>query len=422
MVGLAALVVCIVGLAIGIWRNERRSPYAVMGLTVFGLMSFSDLPSNFPMVLAIGVCWAALAAPRIPDVAIAAADSRPRWPVVLSRAIGAVILVAVASTMVAWAAYDAARAHLNSGDRDGARRALDQAVALDPSLALYRRVRGTLAQEAGAYQAARSDLERALQLNSGDASTLRGLAVLAYSRGHPEDAVQFARRAVSLRPTSLNNELMLAWVATRIGERQLATRAFISAVMWYPWAAAAPTWTAVFGPVTEGVLKEAASAWDEHDGDRRREAIWLKAMTGARSSAGLAPSSAAVNAIIRCDPAQAAEELADSGGVAHDRAILIPQFMLASLLDDENAFRVALAAATLVRSDFVNLAVRDPGPASPFSDYEQDIRLYKRIPFPPTDIEPMLPTQAEGLSAWLRDPAEAARRSAPGSALADCGI
>jgi len=420
VVGLVALVLGLAALVIGIWRNERRSPYALMGVAVFGLMSLTDLPSNFPMVLAIGVCWAALAAPRMTEEGVATVSSRRMWPLAMSGVMGAIIFGAVTSTLIGWAAFDAARTHLNGGDLSAARRALDQAVAFDPSMPLYWRLRGTLAEQAGDRQEAKGDLERALELNSGDATTLRALAVLAVDRGELAEAIHLARRAVALRVTGLNNQLMLAWVAIESGDGELATQALGDALIWYPWAAAAPTWTALFGPEVEPALHRAAAAWQTRDRERSWEATWLRAMTGAESLADLVSSSAAVNAIIRCDPGQAARHLTDGGGAAHDKAGLTPQLMLASLLNDQDAFRAALAVAILLKSDLRNLAVDDPGPASPFSDYAEDVGLYKRIPFPPAELGPMLPTSAQGLAAWLQDPREAARRGAPRSALAKC--
>jgi hypothetical protein len=144
-------------------------------------------------------------------------------------------------------------------------------------------------------------------------------------------------------------------------------------------------------------------------------------MTGRDRLPGIGPSLAAVDAIIRCDPSTAAASLTSASGAANDQLGLTARLMLAALTDENDAYRAAIAVAILRGSQLANLASRDPGPASPFSDYLQDVGLYKRIPLPAADLEPMLPTQGEGLSAWLRDPREAARRGAPGSGLAECG-
>jgi hypothetical protein len=390
-----------------------------MGMGLFGLMSLADLPSNFPMVLAIGICWAAVAAPRVSETP---SEARPhaRWFVPASAALGAAIMVGVASTLIAWAAFGDARARLGDRDLPAARRALDWAVALDPSMALYWRERGTRAAEAGDRVQARRDLGRALELNGGDAATLRALALLTIDDSQ-RDAIALAQRAADLHGTQLDNQLTLAWVAEAAGDGTLASRALADAVTWYPWATAAPSWPDAFESRLDGPLNEAAAVWAAHGRDGSWEAIWLRAMTGRDRLPGVGPSLAAIEAIIGCDPSQAAASLTSAGGSANHQLGVVARLMLASLTDDKDAFRAAFSVAILRGTQLANLSLRDPGPASPMSDYAQDVGLYKRIPLPPASLQPMLPTQGEGLSAWLRDPREAARRGAPGSGLAECG-
>jgi O-antigen ligase len=419
LLGFGSLVVVIVALAIGISANRSRSPYALMGLALFGLMSFADLPGNFPMVLVIGISWAALAAPRVSHAPFAASPPRI-WYLAASGTLGAIIVVGVASTLIAWAAFGDARARLGDGDLAAARQALDRSVTFDPSMALYWRERGTRAAEAGDDQEAQRDLRRALQLNRGDTATLRALAVLTLDEG-PDDAVAFARRAAALHGTQLDNQLILAWVAGQAGDEGLAERALADALTWYPWAAAAPTWPVVFERGVDDPLRQAADAWSSHDREGSWEATWLRAMAGTEPVAGLGPSLAAVHAVIGCDPTQAATLLAGAGTGANDQLGLTARLMLAALTDDNDAHRAAIAVTILRGSQLANLASRDPGPASPFSDYAQDVGLYRRIPLPAAHVEPMLPTQGEGLAAWLQDPQAAASRAAPASGLAECG-
>jgi tetratricopeptide (TPR) repeat protein len=422
-VGLVALVIGVFGLAIGIWRHPNRSSYAVAGIALFGLMSLVDLPGNFPMVLAVGICWAALAAPRASETQLAAAAHRNRaWTVPVSGALGAMIVAAVASSLLAWAAFDEARFRLGYGDLPAARRALDRAVALDPSMALYWRERGTRAAEAGDRRQAQSDLEHALRLNGGDATTLRVIATLAIDAGRPEDAIHVAQQAVEQRGTQLENQLTLAWAATQAGDGELANRALADALAWNPWVAAAPTWAETYALPTDTALRQAAASWAAEPDARQRswEATWLRAMTGAEPLAGLSPTLAAIDATIRCDPPRAAELLAEAGTTANDFTGLVARLMLSSLTNDAEAFRAALDVSVLRRSEVAVLAGTDPGPASPVSDYEGDIGLYRRIPLPPAEVGSELPTRAEGFAAWLQNPFEAARRGAPESGLAQC--
>jgi O-antigen ligase len=420
VVGLVALLVAIGGLAIGIRHNPRRSPYALAGLGGFGLMSLADMPSNFPMVLVIGICWAALAAPRIGEAVSATSPSRRPWPIAASATLGGVICVAVASTLIGWAAFDEARMHLQDGDLSAARQALHRSVAFDPAMALYWRERGIRAAEAGDRREARSDLQRALNLNERDTTTLRALAVLALDDGRPDSAKQLARRAVAIWGTRLENQLLLAWVARRSGDEALATEALADALTRYPWAAAAPTWTALFGHDVLTSAEQAADTWRAQGRERSWEATWLRAMAADEPLADLPPSFAAVSAIFQCDLRLATGYLAETGTAAQAPASLAPRFMLATLMDDDDAYQSALAVAILRGSQLAILARRDPGPAPPFSDASQDVGLYRRIPLMAAQLEPLLPTAGEGLAAWLRDPRDAARRGAPGSGLAIC--
>lgn len=419
IVGLIALTAAVVGIVVGITRARRPSPYALMGLAAFGLMSLTDLPSNFPMVLVIGICWAGLAAPRSVEAPADARLPQRVWPRTASAILGVVIIVAVTSTLIGWAAFDEARRRLEAGDLPAARQALERSVAFDPGMALYWRERGTRTAEAGDRGEATRYLKRALELNAGDPTTLRALAVLLVDTDQ-DVAIDLARRAAAIQPTQLASQLTLAWVAAQTGEGRLADRALARALFWNPWAAAAPTWTARFGGGLSEPLNQAAASWETAGRDGGWEATWLRAITAMGPLHGLVPSFAAIDALIGCEAERAADLLAEAGDGTNDQAGLTARLMLARLTGDEATYRGAVAVARLRITQLANLALRDSGPATPFADYAQDVGLYRRIPLPPAHLEPMLPTQGEGLAAWLQDPRGAARRGAPESALAAC--
>ena len=421
LIGLAALIVGGAGLVIGIWRHPRPSPYALAGLAIVGLMSLTDLPASFPVLFVVGIAWAALSAPR-QQMAVDP-SLHPATPLrILSTALGAVILVAVASSLVARSAFDEARLRVEEGDLMGARNALGVAVSFDPSMALYWRERGVRAAEAGDVREARDDLERAHQLNGGDATTLRALAVLAVNDGRLIDATRLAQGAVRLRPAYLPNNMLLAWVAMQAGDDELGPEALADGLTWSPWAAAAPTWAAVFGPVSGSELRDAAAAWGAEAGDQQRswEATWLRAMTAADPPAGLPLALAAVDAVVRCDLSRATALLADADNALDDRAWLAARLMLSSLTGDADAYRSAVRIAVLRRNELALPARTDPGPGTVFADFNEDVGLYKTLPLAPPELEPLLPTRAEGLAAWLQDPRQAAQRGAPESGLASC--
>jgi O-antigen ligase len=421
LIGLAALIVGGAALVIGIRQSARRSPYALAGLAIVGLMSLTDLPSSFPVLFVVGIAWAALSAPR-PQVALEPTVLHRSWPRILSAALGAVLVLAVAASLFGRSAFDEARLRVEEGDLAGARHALARAVALDPSMALYWRERGVRAAEAGDIREARDDLERAYRLNGGDATTLRALAVLAVNDGRLGDATQLAQAAVQLRPAYLPNNMLLAWVAIQAGDDELRAEALADALTWSPWTAAAPTWAEVFGPVSISELRVAAAAWEAATGDLQRnwEATWLRAMTGADPLGGLPHALSAVHAVVRCDLPRATTLLADADNALDDRAWLAARLMLSSLMGDADAYRSAVEIAVLRRNELALPARTDPGPGTMFADFNEDVGLYKTLPLAPPELEPLLPTRAEGLAAWLQDPRQAAQRGAPESGLANC--
>jgi hypothetical protein len=421
LIGLAALFVGGAALVIGIRQSARRSPYALAGLAIVGLMSLTDLPSSFPVLFVIGIAWAALSAPRM-QVALEPTALHRSWPRILSAALGAVLVLAVAASLFGRSAFDEARLRVEEGDLAGARHALGRAVALDPSMALYWRERGVRAAEAGDTREARNYLDRAYRLNGGDATTLRALAVLAVNDGRLGDATELAQAAVQLRPAYLPNNMLLAWVAIHTGDDELRAEALADALTWSPWTAAAPTWAEVFGPVSISELREAAAAWGAESGDLQRnwEATWLRAMTAADPLGGLPLALAAVDAVVRCDLPRATTLLADADNALDDRAWLAARLMLSSLMGDTDAYRSAVEIAVLRRNELALPARTDPGPGTIFADFNEDVGLYKTLPLAPPGLEPLLPTRAEGLAAWLQDPRQAAQRGAPESGLANC--
>jgi O-antigen ligase/Tfp pilus assembly protein PilF len=422
LLGLAALVAVFAGLAIAIVRNNNRSGYALAGLTFFAVVGMTDLPANHPMVVAIALCWAASAAPRHHP------DRRPMrrgisWRLAASAAVGLAITMAVASTLVATTAFNAARDRLAAGDMQSAQQSLDRAVSFDPSMALYWRERGFLQVRKGNTALARLDLERALELNGRDVTTLRALAVLAVQQGRGTEALTIAERATELQGTSVSNQVLLAWVATQIGSHEVARQAMADVLTWYPWIAASPTWTEVLSSPIDPPLRRAATKWAAQPPQRQLAwpSTWLMAMTNSPPVGRLSPVLEAIDAIIRCQPERAADSLAGTGRVVNDEHGLTAMMMLASLTNNEGAYRAAVLPAYLWRGELGVVVAGEPAPASAFSDYDYDREMYERIPFPSATIGPFLPTSVEGLAQWIMHPRSAAKAGAPSSALASCG-
>jgi O-antigen ligase/tetratricopeptide (TPR) repeat protein len=422
LLGLAALVVVVAGLAIAIARNKKRSGYALAGLTFFAVVGLTDMPTNHPMVIAIVVCWAACAAPRYRPPG----NPKPRgisWPAALSAVLGLATAAAVGSTLAATTAFNEARNELAGGDVQSAEQSLDRAVSFDPSMALYWRERGILHVRMGNVALARLDLERALKLNGRDVTTLRGLAVLAVQEGRRTEALTLAERAAELQGTWVSNQVLLAWVATQLGSDDVARRAMADVLTWYPWISASPTWTEVFDSPVDAPLRRAAAKWAAQPPQRQVvwQSTWLMAMTDGPPAGRLSPVLEAIDAIIRCQTERAAESLAAAGRSVNEEPGLTALMMLARVTNDEVAYRDAVRPAYLWRGELGLVVAGEPAPASAFSDYDYDTEMYDRIPFPSATIGPYLPTSVEGLAQWIHDPRSAARRGAPGSDLANCG-
>jgi hypothetical protein len=89
--------------------------------------------------------------------------------------------------------------------------------------------------------------------------------------------------------------------------------------------------------------------------------------------------------------------------------------------DSPDLVATASALADFRNAGFHRLIDEKPAPTSPFWEPDEDRRLYERNPVVPAELGIELPTEAEGLRAWLRDPIAAAMVSAPQSPLASCG-
>lgn len=426
LLGLAAIALLAIAIVVGV----RQSPYflwaPMAGVLIFLLSSLTDNPSDTTSLVVIGLAWTALAIPRIER----RAKSRPRWVHRRVRAAslvaGAVVAATTTLTLLADWSFDQAGIAARTGDGNSVVRYLSSAVRLDPSQPLYWRELGVWRAALGNPARAAHDLGVAFDLNPGDATAARSLALIASNAGEDRLALQWARRAVALGGTHAANRLTLALVATRAGEPTVATQALIPVVRFSPWITAAPDWATTFptGPALHDLL-DAAQREAERDGPSGSTRLqlaeaWLASMTGALPDHESPNYARAAAAIIDCRFAEAETAI---GAMTHREAVTVDglraRVLVASATNDGALSDIAVLAA--LRWPLLGILVSQPiiG-ATPFTDPLADITLYRRLPIVASHFGERFPTADSGMSAWFRDPATAADRGAPGSGLSTC--
>ena len=124
---------------------------------------------------------------------------------------------------------------LERDDRAGARRALEEAVALAPRASGLISTLAQLEEQAGEYDTAIEHYRRAIEAQGTNVVALNNLAfALAVRRGAPGEALPFAKRAASLAPRNGSVLDTLGWVAHLTGDDALAANELDRAVLLEP--------------------------------------------------------------------------------------------------------------------------------------------------------------------------------------------
>ena len=132
------------------------------------------------------------------------------------------------------------------------------------------------------------------------------------------------------------------------------------------------------------------------------------------------PSLLAADALLRCDLDAAEDAYAGPLSAIADEQSLLVAVLVGRAIGSPDLVATASDLSDFRNAGFDRLISDEPAPSSPFWEPDEDRRLYERNPVVPADLGVLLPTEAEGLGAWLRDPIAAAGISAPGSGLASC--
>ncbi len=215
LLGLAAGTICVAVLVIGARTRKRSELCAVWALLFFAFTTVGANPTDFLFLLAPAVVWASFLVPS---------DSGPREhrssslrsSTVIAGLLSSgnvMIAAAVLATSVASISYQIGWMAYQRGDGAGAASALDLAITLDPSLAIYRRERGSLAFAAGQWDQAATSYGDALSINRYDPVAWRGLALTELQLSKTAASIRAAKVATDLMFLSPQNQIVLAAAA-----------------------------------------------------------------------------------------------------------------------------------------------------------------------------------------------------------------
>jgi O-antigen ligase len=213
IIGLAAGLACVVGLANAARKRYRVQPRAAWALLVFGFASLGANPTDFIFLITPAALWAAILLPPDPVAGVGPTTVRTRRGAglrVTSRFLAVVVASAIAVTGVASIFYEVGRSAYLRGDANLAAAAVDLAANLDPSLSIYQREGASLAFARGAWRVAADDYRRALATMPYDPLAWRGLALALLADSNIPAAASAAGEAVRLIYMSPENQLVLA--------------------------------------------------------------------------------------------------------------------------------------------------------------------------------------------------------------------
>ena len=242
LVGLTGAATVVVGVGWALVRSRHSA--ALWAVTVFLLGGLAANPSDFAFLIVVAICWTALALPREQVVGTTLAK---RNHVMTSAYVTGLVIVAVAvgSTVAAGLLYDAAYLAIGREDPRSAGRSLEAAIALDPSMALYRRQAGTLHLLREEPNAAVSELQAAVSINPVDDLAWRTLSIALDRVGDEDGAARALNEAVEIQRSDPTNLLMtLARESTPI-EATSPSDTVAELLLAWPGLAVAPGWEAM---------------------------------------------------------------------------------------------------------------------------------------------------------------------------------
>ena len=430
LLGLAALAITASVALVTSFRGRFVSARWVAA--VFAVSSLAANPTVFPFLIVVAIAWMAFATPHS-DVPVTAQS--PRWrPVrVATLACSSVIVLAVASMTIAAWAYESARAAVGSGDYRTAEGALNSAIALDPSMALYRRERGELALFDSRPAAAVADLAQATTTNPSDDLAWRALGMAYSAVGDTTAAEQALEEALATRRADVVNLIYVAQWMDANGDETGGTELLAEAVQSWPTIVAAPAWDGVLPPgiTTAQIVDRATQRWAlgmSTPAPPTDQGLWLAAMSGRSNLDQRAIDSAAMSSalaeteldLLRCSDLGAGrldEATRSDVSSANYWTLRILASSLAGRPDDD----ATLAARALSGHGY------DPAdesvtlnPLNESGEFSTDAWGYRRRSINWPLAGPVLPDPGSGLLRWLLHPRVAVQAAGLTAELPAC--
>jgi O-antigen ligase len=426
--GLLSAVVVVATLLPPILRG--RSAASRFVLFAFIVESFGGNPTEFPFLMAIVIAWVAYAVPHEASATEPTGASSRR---VRAMSLAALVVVALAyfATLSASFFYENARAAVADGNLAGGRRALDVAVSLDPSMALYWRQRGELGYLEKEPDGAISDLREATRLNPSDDLAWRVLALASAALGDDVGAQSALTKALAVQRSDVTNLLLEArWLGqhNRITE---AREILGEVVQSWPAIVAAPGWDDMLPPsvTTPQIVDVATRRWElglSTPALPSDQGLWLATLDNRPDLDGLGigqatlsrPLAEAELVLLRCGSADSLLR----GATDEDKRTV--SYWITRLRSSALAGQSDEAAMQALRIMSGDLTF--PGdPKSTLNPLDEnglssDVWGYRRLPIQWPDGGLRLASPRSGSSIWLLNPLTAVRDAGLERALPDC--
>lgn len=353
LLGAAAVAV----LLIAVIPRIRIGEPSGWALTTFLVACLAANPTDFGFLVASAIAWLAssIPVPPVPEMGPtrkAVASPRARRAIATAT-IGLAALVGLAqvSVLLGEAAFWRAGAAVEAGDMEAANREVSQAVALDPSLALYHRVDGLIDWSRSGPEAAIPALQEAVRVNAADDLAWRTLAAAQWPSGNAESAAGSIETALRLQRSDLANVLLAVRIASARGESVAASALLAEAVQAWPTLTGASTWMSFLtevGVPSEAVVDAAIDRWRHGmpgPVPMRTQPSWLVAMgerpdlrdEAIEATAEPRPIAEALAYALTCDRQASEEALARADpSKVYNRLYWQLRVALASLSDRED--------------------------------------------------------------------------------------
>ena len=424
VLGLGAAIVCVATFARAARSRYRAEPRAAWAILVFAFATLGANPTDFVFLLTPMLVWAAILVPATGGGASAQRAHPTGVPAIrglrIIRASGlAILAVAIALTGAAGISYEVGRGAYLRGDNVSAESALGMSVALDPSLAIYRRERASLAFARGDLSHAVSGYRQSLRISPIDPVAWRGLALALLKDGDIRGAVDAADQAVDLMFLSPENQLVRA--ATAEGDRVAFIRAMRVLLQSAPWFAVISWDDTVLGfadrarTVRHAVdpVPSAASLGDPFLGeellaiiaDRPGVAVAMATEVGQFTRR----SAAALAALAECDIGQAEGLIQYAAGAEIEAAGFWIVRPIVSAASDEP--RPDRDRTTVLSLRFLGISVnRGPSVATALAGDLSDVWRYRRHSLGVVAPGAALPSGEAAMWTLLADPAWAIKQ------------